>query len=283
MSDRIHILLPVHNRREITRRFLTCLKTQTFRNYHLILIDDGSTDGTAEMVREEVQALTVITGKGDWWWAGSLQQGYQWLKQHKPPLSDIVLLINDDTEFEPDFLEKALAALQNMPRTFLQAQSYDRQTGQLDDAGIHVDWKRFSFEQASTGKPVNCMSTRGLFFRVEDFFLVGGFHPRLLPHYGSDYEFTIRARRKGMNLAPDPSVAIRLDVSSTGYHGGADTTFLREVKSVFSRKSAINPLTLAMFVALACPWPWKFLCWFRILSLGISHGWALLMRRAPAR
>ena len=283
MSDRIHILLPVHNRREITRRFIGCLKRQTYTRYHLILLDDGSTDGTAEMVREHIRELTIITGKGDWWWAGALHAGYQWLKQHKPPLSDIVLLINDDTEFDPDFLEKAITALRNKPKTFLLARSYNRQTGKLDDAGIHVDWKRFSFEQPSPAKQVNCMSTRGLFFRVGDFFMVGGFHPRLLPHYGSDYEFTIRARRKGMNLATDPSVAIRLDVSATGYHGGGNKSFLHTLKAVFSRRSAISPLTLAVFVALACPWPWKFVCWYRILWLSVTQGWALLMRRAPVR
>ena len=68
----LYILLPVHNRRETTRRFLECLRAQTFQDYHLLLIDDGSTDGTAEMAREFISTLTVLGGSGDWWWAGSL-------------------------------------------------------------------------------------------------------------------------------------------------------------------------------------------------------------------
>ncbi len=275
--------MPVHNRREITRRFIECLKSQTYQNYHLILIDDGSTDGTDEMVLSQIASTTVIKGHGDWWWAGSLQQGYKLLKERKPPLNDIVLMINDDTEFEPDFLRKALTALKKRPRTFLLAQCFNRLDGHLIDAGIHVDWKKFSFEQPSMHKPINCLSTRGLFFRVEDFYAVGGLHPRLLRHYGSDYEFTIRAQRKGMSLTTDPLVRIRCDESTTGHHRVENKTFLGALKTVFSAKSAINPLALSVFVALACPWPWKFTCWYRVLSLSLSRGWALLMGRAQTR
>ena len=64
MKPCIYILLPVHNRREITRDFIDCLVTQTCQNYHLVLIDDGSTDGTDQMVRERVENLTVIRGNG---------------------------------------------------------------------------------------------------------------------------------------------------------------------------------------------------------------------------
>lgn len=280
MNETVYILLPVHNRREITRRFIASLKDQTYANYHLVLIDDGSMDGTAEMVREQIKSLTVLTGRGNWWWGGSLQVGYQWLKMRTPPLSDVVLIINDDIEFERDFLDKALMTLRGRPHTFLLSQCYSSTSGKFLEAGVHVDWKRFSFERASADKQVNCMSTRGLFFRIEDFYTVGGFHPLLLPHYLSDYEFTIRAGRKGMKLAVDPTVKIRLNEATTGYNSIGNSSFLDGLKNVFSRKSAINPITLSVFVGLACPWPWKFQCWLRILSLSLSHGWKLLTGKA---
>ena len=86
MKPYIYILLPVHNRRELTRDFIDCLKAQTYQNFHLVLIDDGSTDGTDQMVRERIENLTVIRGNGDWWWAGSLQQGFNYLKKKAVPL-----------------------------------------------------------------------------------------------------------------------------------------------------------------------------------------------------
>lgn len=277
MSEKIHILLPVHNRCETTRRFINCLKVQTHQDFQLILIDDGSTDGTDEIVRNEIKSNTVLKGHGDWWWAGSLQQGYNWLKTQKPPSNDVILIINDDTVFGPHFLENAMTVLRNKPKTFLLATCYSQHTGELVDAGIYADWKKFSFEKPSTGRPVNCLSTRGLFFRVADFFIVGGFHPRLLPHYLSDYEFTIRARRKGIDLTTDPSVKIWFDPATTGNHRIENKTVSGAIRTVFSRKSAINPLAMAIFVAFACPWPWKFNCWLRIISRSLSHAWELLI------
>ncbi|MGA2151317.1 MAG: glycosyltransferase [Geobacteraceae bacterium] len=266
MSKKIYIFLPVHNRRDITRRFLGYLKSQSYQDYHLILIDDGSTDNTDEMVRVEITAVTVIKGEGDWWWAGSLQQGYNWLKTHDVPLSDIVLITNDDTHFEPDFFEKAVAILRDRERTLLLAQCFYSKTGDLNDAGVHVDWKRLTFHQAKTVEEINCLSTRGLFLKVGDLLATGGFYPKLLPHYLSDYEFTIRANHKGMKLLTDPSLKIWFDEEASGYHSLEEKSFLASLKRLFSIKSSRNPLAWTVFIALASPWPWKLTNWLRVLK-----------------
>ena len=62
MQSAIYILLPVHNRVEITTRFCECLLLQSYANYKLILIDDGSTDGTADVVKSIVSnTVTAAT------------------------------------------------------------------------------------------------------------------------------------------------------------------------------------------------------------------------------
>ena len=61
-TSKIYILLPVHNRRDQTKTFIDCLTAQTYQNYHLILIDDGSTDGTAEMVQSKIPLAIIIKG-----------------------------------------------------------------------------------------------------------------------------------------------------------------------------------------------------------------------------
>ena len=104
IEEIVYVLLPVHNRRETTERFLRCLAQQTYPHIQLILVDDGSTDDTSGVARKYFPALTLLTGTGDWWWAGSLQQGYKWLKKEARAASDILLIINDDTEFEADFV-----------------------------------------------------------------------------------------------------------------------------------------------------------------------------------
>ncbi len=261
MKEKIYILLPVHNRISITRNFIRCLREQTFANFHLILIDDGSTDGTDEMVKNELESYTVIKGKGDWWWAGSLHQGYHWLKSRNLPLNDLVLIINDDTEIEPDFLKKAVTILEHRKKALLLAQSYNLKDGKLTDVGVHANWKRITFNQAVSSDQINCLSTRGLFMRIEDFFEVGDFYPTLLPHYLSDYEFTIRAYRKGMSLMTDSSLKILVNEDTTGYIEFEQDSFIKNMKQNFSNKSMMNPIAWTVFIALACPWPWKISGW----------------------
>ena len=256
MSEKIYILLPVHNRREITRRFIDFLNVQTHQNFHLVLIDDGSCDGTADMVRENIAALTVIKGTGDWWWAGSLQQGLMWLIGQGLPPSTLILIINDDTLIEANFLDMAVSIIGRRKRTLLLAQCFSHQNGRLMDAGVHVDWRRWSHVQAETVSSINCLSTRGLFLHVEDFIEIGGFYPHLLPHYLSDYEFTIRAHRVGMDLITDPRLKLWLDEETTGCHKIVSGPFLAKMRELFSNRSVFNPINNLAYVVLACPWPW---------------------------
>jgi GT2 family glycosyltransferase len=260
MAETVHILLPVHNRREITERFVVSLRAQTHRDYHLILIDDGSSDGTELMVRSYLEDITVIKGKGDWWWAGALQQGYRWLQTHDESGDGVVLIINDDTEIAPDYLSTALEILHNKQRTLLVSRCYDRKTGELVDPGTYqIRFDKLGFSTIDGTGEVNCSSTRGLFLRTGDLFAIGGFYPRLLPHYLSDIEFTYRACQKGFNLASDSRLKLYLDHDATGYHENEyGTKSKRDLLSrYFSRKSSGNPVYWTNFIMLACPWRYK--------------------------
>jgi GT2 family glycosyltransferase len=264
VSAKIYILLPVHNRRELTRRFIECLKQQTYQNYHLVLVDDGSTDGTSQMVEANIASVSIIKGNGDLWWAGALQQGYDWIKQNHVSPSDLVLIMNDDTVFESDFLERGASIVPRQGKTLVLAQCYDRQVNELIDCGISIDWRRLSFERARTVEDINCLSTRGLFLLAGDFMEIGGFYPRILPHYLSDYEFTIKARRKGMTLITDSELKLWLDVKETGFREFRDKTLSDFFREYFSKRSAVHPLHWFVFIAVACPLYLKPLNWLRV-------------------
>lgn len=262
----IHILLPVHNRKETTLRFIHCLKNQTYQNYELILIDDGSNDGTSEAVQKSLDNVTIIKGDGDLWWAGSLQKGYELLKKRSIPLSDIILIINDDTIFEESFLENGSSLLSKYRNILLLARCYTEQKHKLDDRGLTIDWFRLNFTQAISDDKIDCFSTRGLFFCMEDFNKIGGFFPKFLPHYLSDYEFTIRAKRKGMKMITDPSIKLWTSEKLTGFRELEKEPFIDFLKKFFSIKSSMNPMVWTAFVILAAPWYWKLhnilLIWF---------------------
>ncbi|MFN5837959.1 MAG: glycosyltransferase family 2 protein [Pseudanabaena sp.] len=250
-----YILLPVHNRREITHNFIKGLNSQTYTNYHLILIDDGSTDGTAQMVQSQIENLTIITGLGHWWWAGGLQQGINWLKANSPNAEDVVLMINNDVTIKPDFLERGIKLLRSMPNTLLQAQAYSSDDPDMClDHGLNANLHSLTFEQASSTIGINCLCTRGLFMRWQDLQRVGNFYPHILPHYLSDYEFTIRAYRKGLILRTHPDLQLWLNEKTTGFHPQkGDFSIAAIWKRYFSRRSSANKIDWTMFVLLTSP------------------------------
>jgi GT2 family glycosyltransferase len=249
----IYVLAPVHNRRPVTEKFIACLLRQTDRAYHLVLIDDGSSDGTADMARASGVPLTVIAGRGHWWWGGSLQQGHDWLRSRPLAGNEIVLTMNDDTRFEPDFLAAGRAALAAAPGALVRAQRYSGDTGEFVDAGVKVDWRGLRFEPTREPSEVECFGTRGLFLRAADFLALGGFHPWLLPHYGSDYEFTLRARKRGFRLVSDPSVRLWSDDAATGDMDPGARSLRDYLGRCFSPRFVHNPVYLTSFILLACP------------------------------
>lgn len=249
--QKVYILLPVHNRSAVTERFIDCLVVQTYSNYHLVLIDDGSTDNTDEMVQAKIKNLTVLKGRGDWWWAGSLQQGIDWLKNNAINSDDVVLMINDDVEIPPDFIETGCALVK--PGVLMQAAICDDTTREVLDIGVVYEEQKMLFHMAKPGEPVNCLTTNGLFMRWQDLQVVGGFYPHLLPHYLSDYEFTMRAHKKGLCLLASLDLKLYWSRGTTGFHKIEEDDLLTFLRKFFSKKSAGNPVYWTTFLFLASP------------------------------
>lgn len=265
MSTRLHVLLPVHNRREVSVRFATSLQGQTWREFRLILIDDGSTDGTAEAVRAVCPAVEVVSGAGDWWWAGALEEGCRYLAATGVADDDVVLMINDDVEIGPDFLAQVMAEFAPLRDTLLLARQIDAATGAEIDGGggVNADLRHLRFRAARTVEEINCLPTRGLFLRWRDWQRTGGFRPKRLPHYMSDYEFTLRAWRRGLRLrvAREATLAVHTERTGRSLKNLFFSPRAERLQLLFSPRYQDNPLTWSAFVTLAVPasrrpWLW---------------------------
>jgi len=257
-ASMVHVLLPVFNRCRTTLQFVEYLTAQTYTDYHLVLIDDGSSDGTAAAVCEKLPGVTVLRGKGNWWWAGSLQKGHEWLIRQRIPHGDYVLVMNDDTEFDEDFLKTGTAILAQNPNTILTATGYNIKSRQpQDSAGYQFTWDNLSCVETYDIGEMNCLSTRGMLTTVGDFISVGGFHPRLIPHYLSDLEFTMRAHERGLKLMIHKDFRIYIDFEATGCRELGGESVVEYFKKILSRRAAMNPIAWSNFILLRCPWKHK--------------------------
>lgn len=115
------LVTPARNEAENLRRLAGCLAEQTIRPDAWLVVDDASTDGTAELARElagELAWLRVLSSSGAQTKDGPLESGRRagrdiiafttGLKalEREP---EIVLKLDADVSFAPDFFERLLA------------------------------------------------------------------------------------------------------------------------------------------------------------------------------
>ena len=245
----LYVATAVHNRYAITEAVVDRLLEQTLPEMTLVLVDDGSTDGTADMVRSKMPNAVILTGDGNLWWGGALHMAYKWLRDHAAD-DDIVMFANDDTQFESDYLEIAQGLVREYPDSLITGCGYNVHTNKLIDGAAHWDFKKGAGVGGFTPTDVsNCASTRSLFFTGKVLRKVGGFHPVLLPHYASDYEWTIRAVRKGFPVRSFAKLRYTYDPGTTGDYDLTKMT----LKQVFSKRSMVNPIYRIVFVIMSTP------------------------------
>ena len=111
---RVTVLMTSFNRREQT---LACLRSlfdmEGHAALHVVLVDDASSDGTAEAVREAFPDVTLVEGTGALYWAGGMRLAFEraweqafdyllWLNDDVVLASDAVkLLIRTERELRP--------------------------------------------------------------------------------------------------------------------------------------------------------------------------------------
>jgi GT2 family glycosyltransferase len=118
------------------KRFLeTCLaalRRQTFQNFETILVDNGSEDGSAEFVRNHFPEVCVLPLARNLGFAAGNNAGYEQAQ------GNLIVLLNNDTEAEPHWLEEIHKAAQEFPRagTFASKMLYFDERNRIDNCGF---------------------------------------------------------------------------------------------------------------------------------------------------
>src|SRR5690349_11091422 len=112
----VAIVAPVHNRREIT---LQCLRSLSRiradqLDVRVVIVDDGSTDGTSEAITSEFPEVEIINANGDLWFTEGTNVGVRRALETDPKY---VVMMNDDQVFDDRFLEYLVETAEANPRS----------------------------------------------------------------------------------------------------------------------------------------------------------------------
>ncbi|MES2569173.1 MAG: glycosyltransferase family 2 protein [Verrucomicrobiota bacterium] len=235
------IIIPVHNRREITLRSLRSLKEASLSSdFGIIVVDDGSTDGTAEAIAAEFPQVRVVVGDGELYWTGGIRSGMQ---QALLEGAGYLFWLNDDCLLLKGTLEQMLKYLCENPRTVCGTACFIREGGRPvqtafrgrspvspDEEVTEVD----GMSGYCVGMPASLCEEIGL----PD--------AERMPHYGADNIYTLLAKRKGYRVVllrsakailldetPTPSIGQRARLSKESLGGFLVKTFFRKKSPYF--------------------------------------------------
>lgn len=252
------VVIPVHNRVALTRKCLEALRSQTDPDFTVLVVDDGSRDGTSEMIASEFPAVLVLAGDGNLWWSGAVNTGIR-LALSKGAAQ--VLLLNDDTEPSSDFIERIVAHGHQCGRCLLVARGVDIETGETCYSGERVDWLRAEFVaieppggQLHGLHDATHLPGRGLLVPAAAFEEVGLFDAARFPQTAADYDFSQRAARLGYRLAVDYDAVIAMYPKATGGYAMRARPSLKNMWAhLFSIKGAGNLIYFWRYGIRNCP------------------------------
>ena len=155
----VSVVIPNYNGIAFLDSVLASLEGQTLSNFEVILVDNGSTDGSCSFVTANYPWVHLIELSENFGFCGAVNAG---IRAAKAPY---VLLLNNDTEVKEDFVEEMLAAIRRHKNAFScgarMVQYHDRD--RLDDVGNYYCALGWSFARGR-GKDIHAYETEDKIF-----------------------------------------------------------------------------------------------------------------------
>lgn len=266
----IFIIIPVYNRKSLTKKCLVSLGKQTLNNYKIVVVDDGSSDGTGEMIEREFPEVVLLKGGGNLWWTGATNMGVEYALRDGCQ-DDHILTLNDDTLVRPDYLQILLDSAQSRPDSLIGSISVSGEDeSTVVDAGVRINWLTAKYTNLGEGRGYNKLREGPLIHRVDVlpgrgtlipagvFRKIGLYDSKHLPHYGADYEFSRRAHVNGYELLINYGAVVVSDVKMTGLNNRINKLGWSDlIGSFFSIRSPNNLMNRWQFARLCCS-GWRF-------------------------
>ncbi len=218
-SPLVSVVVVNWNRGDLLRACLRSLEAQSFRDFEILVVDNGSGDGSPAMVEAEFPAARVIRNDANRGYCAANNQGIAAARGR------YVALINNDAEADPRWIEELLGAFRVADDVGMAASKILvwESRGTIDKAG-HLIYPDGQNRGRGTGE-----TDRGQYDRIEEtawpdgcaalyrrqmLDRIGGFDEDFFA-YADDAELGLRARLAGWRCFYMPAAVVYHHLGST--------------------------------------------------------------------
>ena len=226
MTAHIKILILNWNGKHLLKPCLDSVSSIDYPNYSVMVIDNGSTDNTVKMVKEKFSEVELLELENNNGFAGGYNRCFTRLKDE---YSGFILLLNNDTEVDPDILNSFIQAKEKYGDNNLYGGKivYQNNPELIWYAGGKVNLKYLIIshrgirqtDSVEYSKPMQTDYITGccLFTSMQVINKLNGFDERF-NMYGEDVDLCLRAKAEGINCYywPDAKLWHRVSASLGG-------------------------------------------------------------------
>ena len=196
-SPTVSVMIPYYNCKEYIVETIQSVLNQSYQNFEIIIVDDGSDPEHADYLREFLADKPAIR------YAVQNNQGVAAARNHAARLAGgkYFLFLDSDDLILPDYIEKCVTVLENNPDCKLVyplAEYFDAQEGL---------WNLPDYDGLESLLMGNRFPSSVSMHRAEDFAALGGFDENLTTH--EDWDFWIRLLSNGGTVIRIPEVLFR--------------------------------------------------------------------------
>ncbi len=249
------IIIPVHNGLGYTKNCITTILSILndsgidYNQAPIVVVNDGSTDGTGEWIRESYPFIHLLNGDGNLWWSGGINAGVRYAIDNLNV--DYILLWNNDITPAADYFKQVQKIInkaespeiicsvvydKDQPDIIISTGCYfNTKTGTLRLINYHVKESELTTEKLI----INSFGGMGTLIRKDVFQKIGFFDEVNFPQYYGDTDFGLRSSMAGFKITLNPMQKIWNDRTNTGLHskkGGLKELFesYRSIKSLYN-------------------------------------------------
>jgi GT2 family glycosyltransferase len=109
----VYIIILNWNQADDTIRCLDSLRTLAYKNFSVIVVDNGSRDGSPAKIKKEFPDIRVIANKHNLGFAAGNNVGINYALKEEP---DYIFLLNNDTKVEPSLMRELITVAESDTR-----------------------------------------------------------------------------------------------------------------------------------------------------------------------